>query len=144
MSMTFDFPEDILDTIIKLQDDELEVECLNAVNDDIEKSVKAELSKHNLTGEMVNSITTTIPSKNKYGENYIYTYPKGYGKTSYNYETKTKGKRKYPVSNALKAVWLEYGNSQQAARPWLDTATKNCEKIVTEKMQEVINKRIGG
>ena len=144
MSMSFDFPDDLIDTLIKLQDDELEKECLSAAVDDIEKSVKKEFHKHDRTGEMSNSVSTTTPAKNKYGEYYIYTYPKGNSKNTYSKETKKKGTRKYPVSNALKAVWLEYGNSHQQARPWQTTATKNCEEIVIDKMQEVINRRIGG
>lgn len=143
MGMSFDFPDDLIDKLIKLQDDELEEECLNAVSDDVERSVKTELRKHDRTGEMSNSITTTIPSKNKYGEYYIYTYPKGNSKNTYSKVTKKKGTRKYPVSNALKALWLEYGNSHQAARPWQDTTRKNCEQQVFDKMQEVINRKMG-
>ena len=144
MGMSFDFPDDLIDTLIKLQDDELEKECLSAAVDDIERSMKTEFHKHDRTGEMSRSVTTTIPTKNKYGEYYIYTYPKGNSKNTYSKETKKKGTRKYPVGNALKAVWLEYGNSHQPARPWQDTTRKNCEQQVFDKMQEVINRKIEG
>ena len=145
MGMQLEFPEELLTSLLRLEDEELEIECLQSVGDDLVKSVKKELNKHDLTGELSNSVQAKAVTKNKKTDGYhILAVPTGYSKNTYNYESKKKGIRKYKVTNVAKAVWLQYGTSKQQATPWLETAKKNVEPIVIDKWQQIINKRIGG
>lgn len=145
MGMRMELPEDLITSLLRLEDEDFEIECLEVIQDDLVDSVKKELSKHDLTGDLVRSVKAKAITKNKNTDGYHVTaMPTGYSKNTYNYFSKKKGIRKYKVTNVAKAVWLEYGTSKQSAKPWLDKARKNVEPIVTQKWQELINKRIGG
>ena len=51
--------------------------------------------------------------------------------------------RKETVSNALKAIWKEYGIAgQQSPRPFMTAATNSVRTIIMEKMQEVYDKEV--
>lgn len=88
--------------------------------------------------EMVNSIKSTKPKKTKDGNACIVNVgPTGKSEHSY-YDRKTGKKKKEKVSNALKAVWKEYGIAgKQPARPFLTNAIRNAEEAVISRMQEV-------
>ncbi len=45
--------------------------------------------------------------------------------------------------NIVKAMGLEYGNTHQMARPFLQRAADSCEKEVTDIMQEIFNREAG-
>lgn len=53
------------------------------------------------------------------------------------------GKDAKGVRNMEKAMYLEYGTTKEAARPWLQNASKNAEAQALEKMQEVFNRAMG-
>ena len=95
---------------------------------------------------MVNSVQAQKPKKCKNGAWIVHIGPTGNSKSHY-YAKNGKGirtKRKYPVSNILKAIWKEYGIAgKQAARPWLTKAKNDAEKAVESKMQEVYNRKVG-
>lgn len=142
MSLMFEFPDDLMLALQKLEDEELEIECLEAVQDVIVDSVQKELSKHDQTGELSNSIKSNGVKKSKKGDNYyVFISPTGYSKNFY-YGGKNHN-RKYRVSNGAKAVWLQYGTSKESPKPWLESAKKNCEQQVIDIIQEKINEKIG-
>lgn len=53
-----------------------------------------------------------------------------------------KGTDKKGSPNVIKAAGLEYGNSRQAPKPFLQKAVEECTKEVEEKMQEVFNSEV--
>ena len=144
-SFDFDFPDEVVKMIEEIsKDDSLAIECLESVRDITRESVATELHKHDDTGEMANSVQCKEPTQNADGDGYhIFAHPTGYSKKNYKRKTKRKGTKVEKVSNGLKAVWLEYGNSHQAPKPWLAKAKNNCEDKVIETMQETMNKRVG-
>lgn len=144
-SLDFDFPDDVCKLLEDIaNDDGLVIECLESVRDITRDSVEKELHRFDATGEMANSVKCTPPTQNKDGNGYhIFARPTGYSEHTYNRTNKKGDETKYKVGNGLKAVWLQYGNSHQSPRPWLESAKANCEDETIDRMQEVINKRIG-
>lgn len=53
------------------------------------------------------------------------------------------GKDKEGVSNALKAIIIQYGKKGQAARPFIERVVKYAEPEILDKMQEVFNREAG-
>ena len=104
--------------------------------------------QHPNDSELVKSWKATPPKATKSKDAYIANIvPKGNSTDQYYYAQDGRGghsKRKYPVSNALKAIWLNYGvNGRQDPRPFLENAAKNCENEVEAKIQEVFNRKVG-
>ena len=94
----------------------------------------------------MNSFKASKPKKTKTDAWIANVNPKGYSSTKV-YTVNSKGfkkNRKYPVSNALKAIWKEYGiPGRQAAKPFI-TASVNASKMeIMRRMQEVYNRKVG-
>ena len=53
------------------------------------------------------------------------------------------GKDEDGVSNALKAITIEYGKKGQAARPFIERIVRYAEPEILDKMQEVFNREVG-
>lgn len=123
--------------------DELAEEMLTEAAPIIEDSMKKNLRKsiaHSGDSELVDSVATSKAKQARNGAYIINVNPKGKSKTKV-YARGKKG-RKHPVSNALKAIWLEYGiPGHQSPKPWLAATTNDAEAKVLDKMQEVYDKR---
>lgn len=141
------FPDDLLNGLLE---NEAEDVCVQAIKEaapvlveSMKKSARAAVM-HPGESEMVDSIAASEPKRTKDGTAIIATVgPRGES-SNYYYDKKSKKKRKYKVSNALKAIWKEYGIAgKQAPRPFIANATKNAEEKVIEKMQESYKKRTG-
>lgn len=139
MNFPDDFLSDLINTSFEEIAEEAEKECAPIVKTEVQKSIK-EVVQHDGDSELVNSIKISGPKKTKNGAYIVNIGPSGNSKNIYYHDGKNK--RKYPVSNALKAIWLEYGRAGQEAHPWLSTATKNSENKVLKKMQEIYNKKV--
>ncbi len=142
------FPDDILGGLL---DNDAESICVDAIKEaapilveSMKKSARAAVL-HEGESEMVNSIGASAPKRSKDGSAIIATVgPRG-NSNHYYHDKKSKKKRKYKVSNALKAIWKEYGIAgRQAPRPFIANATKNAEEAVMQKLQESYNKSTGG
>ncbi len=98
---------------------------------------------HEGESEMVNSIKASVPEPTKTDAWIVYVRPTGNSEKVGYY--KTRGyRRRYKVSNALKAIWKEYGiPGKQAPQPFLQAATNAAEAAVVEKMQEIYNRMVG-
>lgn len=129
----FNIPDDYLRDLLGADFDELAPEMLDEVLPILEQSIRRHLTGviHNGSGELAGSISVTRPKKTKTDAWIANTYIKGQSKKHY-----TTHNRQYPVSNALKAIWLNYGNAHQAARPWLTPAVNACEAEIMDKMQK--------
>ena len=98
--------------------------------------------QHSGDSELVDSILATPAKKAKNGAIIAFTGPKGNSKNYY-YRNGKKD-RKIPVSNVLKAIWLNYGRVGQPARPFLTKAVNNAHQKVMEKMQQTYDQLMGG
>lgn len=132
----FDIPEDYLKELTDNNFEELAPEMLNEVLPILETSITRHLTSviREGTGELAKSVSVTKPKKTNTDAWIANAYIKGqsknyyYGGASHN--------RKYAVSNALKAIWLNYGNAHEGARPWLTPAVNSCQSEILEKLQK--------
>lgn len=93
----------------------------------LKKRIIAETDKHHEYSQdmdLVNSITSSKPSENKYGW-YVSVIPSGEDKNG--------------VRNMQKMAHLEYGTSKMSAKPILTKALNDVRDEVAEKMQELFN-----
>ena len=149
-SFDFDFPEDFLSELLETEFDEIAEEALKEAVPALEESIKKEVRKviaHDGDSELANSFKATSPKKTKNGAWIANVTPRGYSSNKVYTAVNSKGiktKRKYPVSNALKAIWKEYGiPGRQAARPFITASINASKKEVLERMQEIYNKKVG-
>lgn len=144
------FEDDAISRLTMTGFDEIAVEALNECAPVLVESTKeacASVISHPGDSELVNSWTANKPKETRSKDAYVLTVvPKGNSKNQY-YAVNGKGghyTRKYPVSNALKAIWLENGiNGRQPARHFLERAAKGCEAEVNQKIQDVFNRKVG-
>ncbi len=141
------FSEDILGGLLGTNVGEICETALNEAALILENSMKKAAKStilHEGESEMVNSITAYKARKTKDGSAYVANVgPRGQSTHVY-YDKRSKKKRKGKVSNALKAIWKEYGIAgKQAPRPFIGKAVRESEEKVIEKLQETYNKMIG-
>lgn len=101
---------------------------------------------HSGDSELVNSWKANKPKETKDHNAYVLTVtPKGNSNKHYYHQNGKGGhyKRKYPVSNALKAIWLENGTYRQPAKHFLEKASKSCEGEVNKRITDVFHKKVG-
>jgi len=102
---------------------------INAAMPILERQVKAEVSKHEVTGDLLKSIKTTKTKKTKAGVYSASVEPS---------DIDRKG-----VRNIEKMIYLEYGTSRQPATPVLTKAVKDSEKEVLTTMQAIFDREVG-
>ena len=136
-SFSFDIPDDFLSGLDLT--DELAEEMINAAKakykDSIVRSARMSISTlpenvRHQTGEMLKNIEHRKAKKAKNG--------------AYIANISFDGVDSKGVRNMLKAAELEYGNSHQDAKPFMQKAKNDCEQAILDKMQEVYNRRVGG
>lgn len=135
-----------LDNLFNVDFDELAEEALKEAVPVLERSMKAAVQaavEHSGDSELVRSIKANKPKKSRNGAWIVNVTPKGYSKVKV-YRGK-KGGRTYPVSNALKAIWKEYGVAgRQPARPFLAKATNDAQNEVLDIIQRKFDEKAGG
>ena len=110
------------------------------------RSAAAASVKHEGESAMVNSIKGSTPKKSAATDCWIVNVgPRGYSSTK-TYHSKRKGgksKQSYKVSNALKAIWKEYGiPGHQSAQPFMDKAANAARPRVEKIIEDSFEKRI--
>ena len=145
-----DFPEDFLKEFLSTDFDLIAEEALNETGTILERSMKEACKNsvdHEGDSELANSIKATKPIKTKNGAWIVRVSPTGYSKTKTYYAKNGKGvrtKRKYSVSNALKAIWKEYGiPGHQAAKPFMQKACNEARAMTEKIIQDVYDRRVG-
>ncbi len=100
--------------------------------------------KHDGDSELVNSVKAGKPKRNKWGGYEISAEFKGESKTKTYRHSKKKRSKKHAVSNALKAIWKEYGIPGRGipAQPFLEKAASAAEDQVVDIMQNVFDKKV--
>lgn len=136
----FEIPDDYLRDFLDKNFDDFAPEMLNDVLPILDTSIKRHLSSKikDGTGELISSIKDTKPKKTNTDAWICNVHISGYSKKTYR-----KRSRAYPVSNALKAIWLNYGNAHQPARPWLSDAVSSCQAEILQKLQTKWEQIIG-
>ncbi|MBQ0113997.1 MAG: hypothetical protein KBT03_12780 [Bacteroidales bacterium] len=126
--------------------------CTEALNEaapileaNMKKTARASIL-HEGESEMVNSIKASKPKKSKNGAYIVNVGPRGYSSVKIYRAKNSKGVRtgrKYSVSNALKAIWKEYGiPGRQAPRPFMTAATNQSESQVLEIIQRKFDQKV--
>ena len=139
----FDIPKEFFASLENMNTDEIQEKMLKEAAPILESSMKKALVRHNLSGEMIESVKARTPKKTEDGW-IVFVGPSGYSENTY-YAKDSKGKRterKYQISNAIKAIWIEYGTSKQKSTPFLTRSVKNANKEALKIMQETFNKEV--
>lgn len=140
-----DFPTDFMSELLNTDFEEIAKAALEETAPILEKSIKQSCKRvieHPGESELVASIKSSKPQKTKTDAWIVTVSPKGYSKTKV--YSAGKKKRKYPVSNALKLIWKEYGIAgQQAPKPFLTNACNSVRDTIMSKMQEVYEEKVG-
>lgn len=129
-SFGFDFPHEFQEQLERVSNlDEIAPKMINEALPIYQNAIKGALSVHNRTGDLQKSVSVKKAKKAKTGGYIGNVNFKGYD---------SKGS-----PNNIKAAGLEYGNSHETAKPFLQQATNNCENEVINKMQEVFAREAG-
>lgn len=135
-----------LDNLFNVDFDEVAGKALKEAVPVLEKSVKAAVQasiEHSGDSELVRSIKANAPKKARNGAWIVNVTPKGYSKVKVYHAQR--GERIYPVSNALKAIWKEYGIAgRQPARPFLAKAVNDAQNEVLDIIQRKFDEKAGG
>ena len=141
-----DFPEDFLSELLDVDPDEVAEAMLKEAAPILEKQMKKSCMaavRHEGDSELADSIKAKKPVKTKTDAHIVTVEPTGNSKTKIYHHTGKKSERTYPVSNALKMIWKEYGiPGKQAPQPFLQAAINAAEAAVIAKMQEVYNRMV--
>ncbi len=143
-----DFPDDFLSELTDVPFGMIAEEALEAAAPVLEASMKkaaASVIEHGnpSDSDMVNSIKASAPKATKTDAWIVNVGPRGY--SNHTYTRNGKGsKKRYKVSNALKAIWKEYGIAHprhyQPAKPFLERATKDAADEAMKRIQEVYDR----
>lgn len=144
-----DWSDDGMTKLLATSFDEIAQAALKEAAPVLEQATKEACQSviaHSGDSELVNSWKKNEPKKTKDGDAYIVNVtPKGQSKNQY-YAQDGKGghrSRKYPVTNALKAIWLENGTYRQPAKHFLEKAAKNAEAEVNKRIEKVFHEKVG-
>lgn len=146
---TWDIYSADLDGLFDISFDEICQEALGEATPILEHTMKSAAAAsiiHDGESAMVNSIKGSTPKKVSATDCWIVNVgPRGSSSTKTYHGQRKGGKSKqtYQVSNALKAIWKEYGiPGHQAAMPFMDKATNQARARVEKIIEDSFNKRI--
>lgn len=143
-NLNIEFSNDFLSELLDSEFSDIATEALESTAPALKSSMQSHLRrviKHPGDSDLVNSVKATKPKRTKTDAFIVNVGPTGKSKATY--KAGKKKNRSYTVTNALKAVWLQYGRTGQPARPWLESATNDIEQQVLDKVQDVYNKKTG-
>ncbi len=146
-----DFPDDFMSGLLDTDFDAIAEAALTDAAPLLERQMKkccSDAIQHEGDSELVGSIKSGTPKQTKDKEAWIVNVgPRGYSTVKKYTAVDGRGKktkRKYHVSNALKAIWKEYGiPGHQPPRPFLQAATDAARHAVEAKIQEVYDRMAG-
>lgn len=113
-------------------DDKLYKKIAHAGVAPLKKHLKTALSAHSKTGQLVKLIKGSV-KKSENGEYFAAARPEG------DHIRKQKGREERMDATAI-AAFIEYGTSEQEAKPYIDRVIQSALPEVSEAMQEVIDK----
>lgn len=120
-------------------------ECAPILESNLKNAAKSSV-KHDGDSEMINSIKSSNPKKARTGAYIVNVGPRGYSSVKVYTAKNGKGvrtKRKYSVSNALKAIWKEYGiPGYRDPQPFITSAVNSCSSQIYELMQKRFEEKL--
>lgn len=133
---------DDLDEMIKVIEgfankDDVYQEMISAGQEIMKSAIETGARKHRRTGKMANSLVCTKPMKNKSGD--------WVGRVKFegsNGVYRTKKGKKYDITNWLKAFRIEYGTSEQQAKPFVRPAIQGCQSNINNKMNKIFEREL--
>ncbi len=135
------------DALLEMDFENFAKDALNEAAPVLEASMKSAVQaavKHTGDSELVRSIKASKAKKSKNGAWIVTVCPKGYSTVKVYHGGKRKN-RVYPVSNALKAIWKEYGIAgHQPPSPFLAKAVNDAEKETLDIIQRTFDRKAGG
>ena len=138
-----------MDGLFDISFDEICQDALNEATPILEHTMRSAAAAsiiHDGDSAMVNSIKGSTPKKVSATDCWIVNVgPRGYSSTKQYHGKRKNGKSKqtYQVSNALKAIWKEYGiPGHQSAMPFMDKATNQARARVEKIIEDAFDKRI--
>ena len=133
-SFSFEIPKALEEQLQKqLKDfDKIAPKMLEEATPIVEKKVKEKVPVK--TGQLKKSVKSNKPKKTKNGAWITEIAFKGKNK-----KTLKNGEERETPNGTVAAV-LEFGTSEERARPFVRPAVAECENEVVEKMQEVFNR----
>lgn len=141
-----EFPDGFLSELLDTEFDEIAQEALSETAPLLESAMRtscARVIEHDGDSELVASIKARKPKKTKTDAWIVNVGPSGKSTTK-KYHATNGRHRTYPVSNALKAIWKEYGIAgHQPARPFITNATNSAREAILAKIQQVYNRKTG-
>jgi len=143
--LNLEIPDDLLKELLDKPFDKIAKTALDECAPILEKAVKGSMRKaikHSGDSDLIKSVRKNKPKQTKTDAWIVNVYPSGYSQNTFSRYTGERVKR-YPVSNALKAIWLEYGRVGQNPSPWLAPAVSNCSSEILRKMQDIWEKEVG-
>ncbi len=143
--LNLDIPEEFMKELLGKPFDRIAKTALDECAPILKDSVKAAMQnsvKHSGDSDMIKSVRSNKPKQTRTDAWIVNVYPSGYSAHTFNRYTGDRVKR-YPVSNALKAIWLEYGRVGQSPAPWLAPAIQNCKSRILDEMQKIWERETG-
>lgn len=133
---------DDLDEMIKVIEgfankDDVYQEMISAGQGIMKSAIETGARKHKRTGKMAESLVCTKPIQNKSGD--------WVGRVKFegsNGVYRTKKGKKYDITNWLKAFRIEYGTSEQMAKPFVRPAIQGCQSNIYNKMNKIFEKEL--
>lgn len=146
----FTLYEGDIDGLFDIEFDDIAQEALTEAAPILQKELRSSAMasvKHDGDSEMANSIRASAVKKVSRTDCWIVNVgPRGYSSSKTYFAKNGKGvhtTRKYKVSNALKAIWKEYGiPGHQAAQPFIQKAVNQSKARVEKIIEDSFNKRI--
>ncbi len=143
-------PEDLIRKFERIanKSDDIVDQCLQAGADVAEKYVRNNLrevlSAEHKNGELINALGTTTPKTDRNGvRNIKVGFAEPRKDQGGSHTTRTGKKRSYyERTNAMIASVLEYGRSNQKARPFMQPAKRQAKRPIAQAMEETFDREV--
>lgn len=137
-SADFDINQ-ILGGLSKMADsDEVAIEMVNSGLEVMKRAIEKGASKHKVTGDMAKSVYIVKARRNKDGD--IVGRVK-FGGSSGKWKNKS-GTKRFDITNWIKAFRVEYGTSDQNAKPFVRPAIQSSRAGIKKAMDAVFDKEV--
>lgn len=132
MRFETNFPKEFWDQFERLEKiDDVAPKMLESAAPIAVDAIKKRLRPHNQTYQLINSVKASKAKKAKTGG-----YVKKINFVGYDKHRDPTPSQPRGVANAVKAAGIEYGNANEPARPFLQSAANDCAAEVAAAMQQ--------
>jgi HK97 gp10 family phage protein len=140
--------EDDFESLWNMEFHDIAVEGVQKAAPILEKEMKKAARAciwHEGDSEMIDSISASKIRTTKDGAVIVNVGPRGYSKVKKFHRKSGKSVnalRTYPVSNALKAIWKEYGYKGRPAQPFIVPARNAAENEIHKILQDTFDRKV--